>query len=248
MPAEDVTILDANATSFSIALATVTNGTAVVKNASRVGAVVGIHITPDTYYLLDEVTVKDGNDYEYEVEIDGEYGYFTMPNSNVTVTVTFKKQYSFENGVLHLLYGDFNIINHLGFGSDVMDHPENVTKVIADEGVRITQSCSQLFKDFTNCTEMDLSKVNTAGLVTTSEMFSECTNLQKLNLTGWETRQIYLRRDPRSTRSHDLRVEAHTRRLLPRTARRRGQQQDHSRLGRRDDERPADRPQALERR
>ena len=189
-PGEDVTILNANASSFDIALATVTNGTAVVKNASKAGAVVGIHITPNTYYLLDEVTVEDANNNAIEVEIDGEYGFFTMPNSDVTVSVTFKKQYSFENGVLHLLYGDFNIINHLGFDTDVMEHRGEVLKVIADEGVRFTQSCSQLFKDFTGCTEMDLSKVNTAGLVTTSEMFSGCTNLQKLNMTGWETYQI----------------------------------------------------------
>ena len=103
---------------------------------------VGIHITPNTYYLLDEVTVKDGYDNEYEVEIDGEYGYFTMPNSDVTVTVTFKKQYSFENGVLRLKYGDFHIINRLAFDSDVMDHKTEVTKVIAYEGVRFTQSCA----------------------------------------------------------------------------------------------------------
>ena len=189
-PGEDVTILNANASSFDIALATVTNGSAVVKDESRAGAVVGIHITPNTYYLLDEVTVTDANNNAIEVEIDGEYGFFTMPNSDVTVSVTFKKQYSFENGVLHLKYGDFNIINRTAFDTDVLAHPENVTKVIADEGVRFTQSCSQLFKDFTGCTEMDLSNVNTAGLVTTSEMFSGCSSLQKLNLTGWETYQI----------------------------------------------------------
>ena len=189
-PGEDVTILNANASSFDIALATVTNGTAVVKNSSRAGAVVGIHITPNTYYLLDEVTVEDDNNNAIEVEIDGEYGFFTMPNSDVTVSVTFKKQYSFENGVLHLKYGDFNIINQAGFDTDVLAHKTEVTKVIADEGVRFTQSCSQLFKDFTGCTEMDLSKVNTAGLVTTSEMFSGCSSLQKLNMTGWETYQI----------------------------------------------------------
>ena len=191
MPAENVTILNANASSFDIALTPVTNGTVAVKNASRVGAVVGIHITPNTYYLLDEVTVTDANNNDIEVEIDEDYGFFTMPNSDVTVSVTFKKQYSFENGVLHLKYGDFHIINRLAFDSDVLDHPENVTKVIADEGVRFTQSCATLFQGFTGCTEMDLSKVNTAGLVTTSNMFLNCTNLQKLNLSGWETQQIF---------------------------------------------------------
>ena len=114
---------------------------------------------------------------------------FTMPAANVTVSVdVLNLRYSFdnENGVLTLFRGSFNKDDN--WGNDVP--VANVTSVTATDEVSFTGDCTDLFKDFTNCTSMDLSKVNTSEMTVASRLFSSCTNLQTLNLTGWNTANV----------------------------------------------------------
>ena len=74
-------------TEYTITVTEPQNGT-VVPNATtaNMGDEITLTITPATGYEIDEVTVMAGED---EVELDSDYK-FTMPASDVTVTVTFK--------------------------------------------------------------------------------------------------------------------------------------------------------------
>ena len=102
MPANDVTI-EANfeknastgtgtgATTYPITVKSAKNGdvTASHKSASK-GTTVTLTVDPDKGYVLDTLTVLDGNDKELKLtEKNGKYT-FTMPDSKVTVAATFK--------------------------------------------------------------------------------------------------------------------------------------------------------------
>ena len=192
MPAQNVAIVPNDAVPYAIAANSTTGGSVDInKAAAPAGTPVYVTATPDAYYLLGTITVKDEDDNELPMTMyeDG-FGFFTMPSSPVTVTVTFNKKYSFENGELRLLLGEFNALSGGRFGTDVTGNPNAVLKVTAAEGVRFTQTCAGLFQNFTNCTEIDLSNVNTSAMTHTTSMFAGCTNLQELNLTGWDMQNV----------------------------------------------------------
>ena len=193
MPGENVTILDKNISSFTITLNSGEHGTVTVPQSSKVGAAVFINITPDDYYWIDELTVKDGNNNDIEIEFVDMYRYFRMPNSNVTVTATFKKKYSFEDGVLHLICGDFSGGASINSFDPLEIHTvtnPNVTSVVADPGVRFTGYCGGLFQNFSICTSIDLSNVETSTMTAMTGMFAGCSALTSLNLTGINTAQV----------------------------------------------------------
>ena len=102
MPATDVAI-EANfeknastgtgtgATTYPITVKSAKNGdvTASHKSAAK-GTTITLTVDPDKGYLLDTLTVLDGNDKELKLtEKNGKYT-FTMPDSKVTVAATFK--------------------------------------------------------------------------------------------------------------------------------------------------------------
>jgi len=65
---------------------------------------------------------------------------------------------------------------------------DKVKKVIAEEGTIISYSY-YLFEEYSNCTEMDLSKAVFNGY-NMSSMFSKCSSLEKLNVSGWDTSKV----------------------------------------------------------
>lgn len=92
MPASNVTV-SASFVSSATPTHTITvtesqNGTVATNpdGSAAEGATVTITATPDADYLVDTITVVDGNKAEVEVTDNT----FTMPESDVTVTVTFK--------------------------------------------------------------------------------------------------------------------------------------------------------------
>ena len=197
MPEEDVLILPNSWVSHTISYPgkddenpMVTGGTVSVRSSAPAGTSILINVTPDPYYLLDELTVTTdpgGGAAGEPVEVDYDH-FFRMPASNVKVTATFKKKYTFEDGVLTLKYGTFNKLGTNGIGLDVTR--SEVTKITADPGVRFTEDCGGLFSGFTECTEIDLSNVETSELESTAMMFGSCDKLEKLNLSGWNTAQV----------------------------------------------------------
>ena len=190
MPEENVAIVPNDAVTYTITSpGNITGGNVHTnKTEASAGAPVYISVARNNYYLLKSLTVKDADNNEIEYD---EYGFFHMPASNVTVSAEFVKKYTFENGVLTLKYGTFNNISGNGFDTDVTEHKSEVTKVVADDyGPRFTKSTSGLFYNFTNCTEMDLSKVETSELEGTANMFGGCSKLEKLNMNGWHTANV----------------------------------------------------------
>ena len=115
---------------------------------------------------------------------------FQMPVDDVIITVTVgdPPRYIFDNftGKLELLWGEFNGENN--WGDDVI--PNSVTSVTATSKVRFTGDCSRLFYCFSNCTSMDLNRVNTDSVTNMRNMFYRCKSLTSLDLSGWDTRNV----------------------------------------------------------
>ena len=97
-------------------------------------------------------------------------------------------RYTFNSstGALSLNWGEFNSGNK--WGEDVP--ATAVTSVTATNQVSFTGDCSELFKDFTNCTSMDLNSVNTSNATNMSSMFENCSNLSSLNISSWNTSNV----------------------------------------------------------
>ena len=204
MPAQNVAIMPKNSLKYDITSNITTGG--IVRINTKTAAVgtykisetaegtpVYVYTEPSTYYLRGELTVKDDDDNEIEVTMyDESLAFFTMPKKPVTVSMTFNKKYSFNatTGELRLLLGEFSTITGGHFDTDVTDHRDEVLKVTAAEGVRFGQASALLFSFFENCTEMDLSNVNTSAMASTLRMFTGCSSLQKLNMTGWDMQQV----------------------------------------------------------
>lgn len=189
MPEEDVAILQNDAVTYAITSpGDITGGNVHTnKTVASAGSPVCISVTCNDYYLLKSLKVYEDGDEDKEVPFD-EYGVFRMPAKPVTVSAEFVKKYSFENDVLTLKYGTFNKLGTNDIGLDV-DRGE-VKKITADYGVRFTGECGQLFYNFYECKEIDLSKVETDALESTANMFGSCGKLEKLNLTGWNTAKV----------------------------------------------------------
>ena len=135
--------------------------------------------TPPTGYRFYHFTVNGD-------PIDGDT--FAMPFANSEIGYEYQVRYSFDSttGVLSLNWGEFNKDNN--WGSDVS--ASAVTSVTATSDVSFTGYCYELFKDFTNCESVDLSKVNTSNVTHMTTMFENCTNLTTLNLSGWDLSNV----------------------------------------------------------
>ena len=189
VPTEDVDIVPNDAVTYDITLpGNITGGTVTCsKSSAAAGTAVYLTVRAADYYLIKNISVKTADDVELPVD---EYGFFRMPASNVTVSVEFVKKYTFENGVLVLMYGIFNNGEHGNFDTDVTEHKSEVTKVAGAPGVRLNESVSGLFSGFINCTEIDLQYVETSTMTITSNMFGQCAALKKLNMNGWDTSKV----------------------------------------------------------
>jgi uncharacterized repeat protein (TIGR02543 family) len=112
----------------------------------------------------------------------------TVVPGDMTLYAKWVLRYTFDNttGELALLWGEFNSGNK--WGSDVS--PTAVKSVTATSQVSFTGDCSQLFKDFTNCTSMDLDSVNTSNVTNMSMMFYRCVVLRSLNISSWDTGNV----------------------------------------------------------
>lgn len=66
------------------------HGSVTLTSPMEAGKPVTITTTPDTGYVVDAVTVTGDDGTKIDVTVTGNTGTFTMPEQNVTVTVTFK--------------------------------------------------------------------------------------------------------------------------------------------------------------
>jgi uncharacterized protein YjdB len=85
-----ITVTNPEEPSYSITVNSATNGTVTADSESATeGATVTLTITPASGYEVNEISVKDENNADVEVNMTNYT--FTMPASDVTVTVTFKE-------------------------------------------------------------------------------------------------------------------------------------------------------------
>ena len=116
------------------------------------------------------------------------WNFNTVVPGDMTLYAKWDVQYAFNSttGELALLWGEFNKDHK--WGSDV---PASAVKTVTSTSqVSFTGDCSQLFKDFSNCTSMDLNSVNTANVNSMWQMFSNCSKLTTLDLSGWNTSNV----------------------------------------------------------
>lgn len=66
----------------------------------------------------------------------------------------------------------------------------SVIKVIIEDGVIVGDSTKSMFYQMSNCTEMDLSGLDTSNVVNMSGMFSTCSNLTSLDLSNFNTGNV----------------------------------------------------------
>ncbi|MBR5639602.1 MAG: BspA family leucine-rich repeat surface protein [Muribaculaceae bacterium] len=192
MPAADVTVTaTTTAIDYTITLPTDLEHATITsdKATAHVGDTVTLTVTPNEEYVIESVTVMNGDN---EVEItEGENNTYTfeMPAADVTVSVEIQRlRYTFNSttGELKLIYGEFNKDNK--WGSEVQ--PDSVKSVTATSEVSFTGDCSELFYNFKNCESMDLNSVNTSEMTNCYRMFYNCWNLTSLDLSNWNTANV----------------------------------------------------------
>ena len=67
---------------------------------------------------------------------------------------------------------------------------EKIKKVVIEEGVKTGQGCYNMFASLTNCTEIDLFKLDTSDATNMSGMFSSCEALTTINLSSFNTENV----------------------------------------------------------
>ena len=123
-----------------------------------------------------------------EAECINQWDFNTVVTGDMTLYAKWAMRYTYnsETGELALLWGEFNKDNK--WGSDVP--ASAVTSVTATSQVSFTGDCTELFKDFKNCTSMDLDNVNTSNATNMTRMFLACTSLTSLNISNWDTGNV----------------------------------------------------------
>ena len=109
-----------------------------------------------------------------------------MPTAPGALASTPKYTFDSTTGALTLNWGEFNKYDNWDY--DVTNTA--VKSVTATSEVSFTDDCSQLFYNFNHCESMDLSRVNTSGMINASRMFRGCEKLTSLDLSGWNTGNV----------------------------------------------------------
>ena len=66
----------------------------------------------------------------------------------------------------------------------------SIKKVVVEPGVSTGTGCVHLFYSLSNCTEMDLSNLDTSNATNMARMFENCTKLTSLDLSGFNTSNV----------------------------------------------------------
>ncbi|MBE6870134.1 MAG: BspA family leucine-rich repeat surface protein [Ruminococcus albus] len=70
-----------------------------------------------------------------------------------------------------------------------------VKSVIAEKGTVLPKDSSFLFRNYTNCSSIDLSNADTSNVTNMSRMFDNCCKLKSLNVSGFDTSAVTDMRD-----------------------------------------------------
>ncbi|MBP5561044.1 MAG: BspA family leucine-rich repeat surface protein, partial [Muribaculaceae bacterium] len=110
-------------------------------------------------------------------------------------SATAVARYNFDSSTstLNLNWGPFSKNNK--WGSDITAAAVRKVNTPYDamsstSTVRFVGDCSELFKDFTNCTKFDLVSAETSAMTNTHAMFSGCASMSVINTNGWDTGNV----------------------------------------------------------
>ncbi|SFD18683.1 BspA family leucine-rich repeat surface protein [Ruminococcus albus] len=65
-----------------------------------------------------------------------------------------------------------------------------VKSVTAEKGTVLPKDSSLLFRNYTNCSSIDLSNADTSNVTNMSRMFDNCCKLKSLNVSGFDTSKV----------------------------------------------------------
>ncbi|MBR5553325.1 MAG: hypothetical protein IKV98_05695, partial [Clostridia bacterium] len=144
------------------------NGTVTANTASSImGSRITLNIAPAEGYVLDALTVMQGN---VPVEVSEDYT-FTMPDGNVTISATFRVAQSYAITV------DENIENGTITSPESAYEGTTVTLTIEPNNKHVLETLSVMQGDLTVEVSDDYTFVMPSGNVTISATFKEMTEL-----------------------------------------------------------------------
>ena len=98
-----------------------------------------------------------------------------------------------DTGEMKLISGSFYGESWQKWGNwdtDLNFARSEIKSVVAEEGVKFTGSCYQMFYGFDKCTTVDLSSVDTTEVTYMSNMFQGALGIKELDLSGFDTSKV----------------------------------------------------------
>ena len=98
-----------------------------------------------------------------------------------------------DTGEMKLISGSFNGESWQKWGkwdTDLEFDRSDIKSVVAEEGVKFTGSCHQMFYGFDKCTTVDLSSVDTYEVTNMGDMFQAASGIKELDLSGFDTSKV----------------------------------------------------------
>ena len=129
---------------------------------------------------------------------------FTMPTSNVEVTVKLVRDHKGQNdiaygadetwyldqaGCLHITGAVVNPCSSADDTTPWAVHKSEILSVVAETGAAIDNGYS-LFKNCANLTSVDLRELDTSDVTSMGSMFNGCSSLKDVNLNGIDTAKV----------------------------------------------------------
>ena len=98
-----------------------------------------------------------------------------------------------DTGEMKLISGSFYGESWQKWGkwdTDLEFDRSDIKSVVAEEGVKFTGSCYQMFYGFDKCTTVDLSSVDTHEVTNMGYMFQAASGIKELDLSGFDTSKV----------------------------------------------------------
>ena len=98
-----------------------------------------------------------------------------------------------DNGVLTISPSDGvsgTLSSYTSGNGPWYNYRSQIKKVVVNPGVKAGTSCYRLFYSFSNCTEMDLSNLDTSNVTSMREMFNGCSGLTSLDVSRFDTSNV----------------------------------------------------------
>ena len=86
--------------------------------------------------------------------------------------------------------GKLDSLDNIKARSPWYESRTNIKSVKLEGTIVAASKCLNLFKNLTNCTDMDLTSLDTSKVTNMASMFDGCNNLTNLDVSNWDTRNV----------------------------------------------------------